>query len=264
MSGDHDKHHILSDKISLTVLIGLLVLTVITVVASRIDFGDFNFVIAMAIASIKALMVMLFFMGLKYDENENQAFFFSSFLFLAIFIFFTAFDIYTRPANWRNAGSHLKEVAQSGVSKFKKPWVGSPELIAHGKEVFQAQCVVCHGADGHGDGPASGALNPKPRNFHEEQGWKNGRKISDVFGTLKNGLNSMPSFATLSQDDRWSVAHYILSLGPTPPVASADDLKKVGIVDVTKDDGGMGGAEAAHKKIPVEFAIDRYLQSQRK
>lgn len=33
------------------------------------------------------------------------------------------------------------------------------------KEVFKARCVMCHGADGKGDGPASAALNPKPRNY---------------------------------------------------------------------------------------------------
>ena len=33
------------------------------------------------------------------------------------------------------------------------------------KEVFTTRCATCHGATGHGDGPASAALNPKPRNY---------------------------------------------------------------------------------------------------
>ena len=32
-------------------------------------------------------------------------------------------------------------------------------------EVFKNRCVPCHGENGHGDGPASAALNPKPRNY---------------------------------------------------------------------------------------------------
>ena len=32
-------------------------------------------------------------------------------------------------------------------------------------DVFTSRCATCHGATGHGDGPASGALNPKPRNY---------------------------------------------------------------------------------------------------
>lgn len=37
--------------------------------------------------------------------------------------------------------------------------------VEKGKEVFIQRCVACHGATGHGDGPASGTLNPKPRKF---------------------------------------------------------------------------------------------------
>lgn len=33
------------------------------------------------------------------------------------------------------------------------------------REVFNSRCATCHGATGHGDGPASTALNPKPRNY---------------------------------------------------------------------------------------------------
>jgi mono/diheme cytochrome c family protein len=37
--------------------------------------------------------------------------------------------------------------------------------VAKGKEIFAQRCVPCHGATGHGDGPASASLNPKPRVF---------------------------------------------------------------------------------------------------
>ena len=36
-----------------------------------------------------------------------------------------------------------------------------------GKQIFNQNCVVCHGAAGHGDGPASAGLNPKPANFSD-------------------------------------------------------------------------------------------------
>jgi cytochrome c oxidase subunit 4 len=59
--------HILPFSTYVNTLAALLFLTVITVVASRIDFGDGNFVVAMAIASVKAAIVGLFFMHLKYE-----------------------------------------------------------------------------------------------------------------------------------------------------------------------------------------------------
>jgi mono/diheme cytochrome c family protein len=39
---------------------------------------------------------------------------------------------------------------------------GNPEA---GKKIFTQNCVVCHGVEGKGDGPASAGLNPKPANF---------------------------------------------------------------------------------------------------
>jgi len=70
----HDDHnseqlgHIVPAKIYLGVLISLIVLTVITVAAAQVDFGAWNIVIAMLIASIKASLVALFFMHLKYED----------------------------------------------------------------------------------------------------------------------------------------------------------------------------------------------------
>ena len=46
----------------------LVVLTIVTVAASRVDFGIMNLVIAMGIASVKAGLVALFFMHLKYEN----------------------------------------------------------------------------------------------------------------------------------------------------------------------------------------------------
>jgi caa(3)-type oxidase subunit IV len=249
-------HHILSKTMALRVLICLLIFTFITVFASRLNLGFFNFPIAIFIASAKALLVVLFFMGIKYDENENKLIFFSSIFFVGVFFLLTAADIFMRPAGWRAEGQILKEV--TSASTIKKPWVSTEALRAKGKELFAVQCTACHGVDGKGDGAAAAALNPKPRNFHEATGWKNGRKPSEVFTTLKNGLNIMPSFSTLPPEDRWALVHYVLSLGPTPPVATDEDLKFAGI-DPTKDDGGLGGS-APRRTLPVDFAIERYLQ----
>jgi mono/diheme cytochrome c family protein len=41
----------------------------------------------------------------------------------------------------------------------------APVAAVDPKEVFTSRCATCHGASGHGDGPAAAALNPKPRNY---------------------------------------------------------------------------------------------------
>lgn len=41
--------------------------------------------------------------------------------------------------------------------------------LAAAQQIYQANCVSCHGASGRGDGPAAGALKPSPVNFHVRQ-----------------------------------------------------------------------------------------------
>lgn len=37
--------------------------------------------------------------------------------------------------------------------------------VAEGEQVWTSRCAICHGAGGKGDGPASGSLNPQPRDM---------------------------------------------------------------------------------------------------
>ncbi|HLH40070.1 MAG TPA: cytochrome C oxidase subunit IV family protein [Bryobacteraceae bacterium] len=77
-------------------LLALLILTILTVAASYIDFGSGNVVIALLIASIKASLVALFFMHLRYEKAVNAVIACSGFLFLGIFLMFCFIDFDTR------------------------------------------------------------------------------------------------------------------------------------------------------------------------
>lgn len=90
-------HHIVSFETCIKVFVALLFLTVVTVLVSRVDLGPLNFTVAMLIATVKAAVVVMFFMGLKYDSLENRTIFFSSFIFLFIFICLTFSDLLFRP-----------------------------------------------------------------------------------------------------------------------------------------------------------------------
>lgn len=68
-SGHLELGHQLPFSVYLKVFVTLVVLTVITVWVSRYDFGVMNIVVAMVVASIKALVVALFFMHLKYEDK---------------------------------------------------------------------------------------------------------------------------------------------------------------------------------------------------
>jgi len=77
-------------------LLALLLLTIITVGASYIDFGAGNVVIALFIATIKASLVALFFMHLRWDKPVNAVIACAGFLFLGIFLMFDFIDFGTR------------------------------------------------------------------------------------------------------------------------------------------------------------------------
>ena len=77
-------------------LIGLLILTVITVVAAGFDFGSANVVIALGIASLKASLVALFFMHLRWEKKINAIIAVAGFLFLGLFLLFSALDQQSR------------------------------------------------------------------------------------------------------------------------------------------------------------------------
>jgi cytochrome c oxidase subunit 4 len=92
-SHTHEPH---GSAIYVRTLIALLVLTAITVGASYIDFGSGNVVIALFIATIKATIVALFFMHLRYDKPVNAVIACAGFLFLGIFLMFDFIDFGTR------------------------------------------------------------------------------------------------------------------------------------------------------------------------
>lgn len=92
-----DSHHGISHVASLKVLLGtggsLLLLTLITVGATKFDFGpSINLAIAMLIAVIKATLVVLFFMHLKYDKVFHTVIFASAILAAVLFVGFTLMD----------------------------------------------------------------------------------------------------------------------------------------------------------------------------
>ena len=91
-----DAHHMIEFSTYIKVFVTLLILTVITVAASRFDFGEWNTVIAFAIATVKAFLVLAYFMHLKYDNKLNRAAILCALFFLIVLFFFVRMDDLTR------------------------------------------------------------------------------------------------------------------------------------------------------------------------
>lgn len=84
--------HVVPMKILVGVFASLVFLTVVTVSASYMDFGEFNLIVALAIAVVKATLVVLFFMHLIWDRPFNAIVFVGCLIFVGIFIGFALID----------------------------------------------------------------------------------------------------------------------------------------------------------------------------
>jgi cytochrome c oxidase subunit 4 len=95
--GAHDADHGLAHTMPLPLLFGvlgaLLALTVATVAVTSFDLGaQGNLIVAMAIATVKAALVCVFFMHLLWDKKFNAVLFLTSVLFLILFLSMTTTD----------------------------------------------------------------------------------------------------------------------------------------------------------------------------
>ena len=88
-----ENHHILSYTKLAAVLGALLTLTLVTIGVSYIDMGILNVPVALAVASTKVTLVLLFFMHLKYETKAITYSFIGTIIFLAIMITFTFWDV---------------------------------------------------------------------------------------------------------------------------------------------------------------------------
>jgi cytochrome c oxidase subunit IV len=94
---DHEHtEHIVKPGTYLAIISTLLVLTILTVVAATIDLGKFNIVVALAIATLKASLVVLFFMHAKYSPKRTQLVIIAGIFWLAILLFMTMSDYVSR------------------------------------------------------------------------------------------------------------------------------------------------------------------------
>jgi cytochrome c oxidase subunit 4 len=93
---EHSEHHIVTPANYAMVFGALLLGTLLTVLAADQDFGIMNPVIALGIATTKAVIVILFFMHVKYQSNLIKMTVASGFFTFLILITLTLSDYISR------------------------------------------------------------------------------------------------------------------------------------------------------------------------
>ncbi len=128
--------HIAPVKFYVAIFAALVVLTLLTVGLSYIHLGAANLAIAIMVASMKAALVVVFFMHLNHDNRFNSVLFVGSLMFIGIFFAYTMNDTSERK-------NELNDVQGNYV------YLGESEVVAPGRMEPRAEVKpAAHG--GHG------------------------------------------------------------------------------------------------------------------
>lgn len=116
-------------------------------------------------------------------------------------------------------GSSPRRVRWADV-ELPEPPKDMAKLVAQGEGLYKQQCLVCHGPEGKGDGPAAPNVAAHPRDFTRgnfkfktsgvgEMPWDD-----DIFRTVTSGIPAagMPSFGDTPAEERWALVAYVKTL----------------------------------------------------
>lgn len=94
--GSHGEHHLVPLSVYYKVFAALMVLLVLTLAAAAVDLGSLNILIAMTIAVVKAALVVLYFMHVRYSSHLVKFFAGATFFWLMILFMLTLADYFSR------------------------------------------------------------------------------------------------------------------------------------------------------------------------
>lgn len=111
--GEHGNEvgHVVPLKLLFGVLGALLFLTFVTVAVTWVDLGPFNLIVAMSVAVLKASLVLLYFMHLRWDRPFNAIVLIVSIALVALFIVFSLLD----------AHAYQPEIIQDFAPQLQQP-----------------------------------------------------------------------------------------------------------------------------------------------
>ncbi|MDD2964762.1 MAG: cytochrome C oxidase subunit IV family protein [Bacteroidales bacterium] len=89
---ENHKHHIVEYLTNLYVWVGLAVLTIVTIWVSEFDLKMLTVAVALGVATVKAVLVLMYFMHLKFDSKILTVMVIVTLIVFLSMIVFTFFD----------------------------------------------------------------------------------------------------------------------------------------------------------------------------
>lgn len=98
------------------------------------------------------------------------------------------------------------------LAPIPNPTAADARSLESGKKHYQINCAVCHGMAGDGNGTIK-RVNPayawSPSLMTDQA---RGRSDGYVYGMIRNGRGSMPSYNRIEEPERWDVVNYLRAL----------------------------------------------------
>jgi cytochrome c oxidase subunit IV len=116
VSEQEHSEHIVPPSTYLVIISILFFLTALTVAAAYVNLGRFNIVVALAIATVKATLVVLFFMHAKYSPKRTKLVIIAGIFWLLILLFMTLSD-YASRIDYRGVRFPMTQHALSSTSQ---------------------------------------------------------------------------------------------------------------------------------------------------
>jgi len=186
----------------------LLALLVVSVAGPFLGILWVTLVTAFGIALVKANLVIQNFMHLREEKRIVKWVLVTSLVLMALMMAGVSPDVMRHEGqNWVNVaaqesvargidgGEHGAPAehaapAEDHAEEAAEVVAAAPAQEFNAEQTYNMACGVCHGTAGDGNGPAGGALTPKPADFTDAAFWAD-RDDQRVFDVIKNGAASV-------------------------------------------------------------------------